>query len=76
MRVICIDASNVVYGMPLVEGAGYDAKQSPYYPDSYMLFGLERNKMGGFASYKKIRFIPLSEISETEFERNYQKELV
>ncbi len=76
MRVICIDASNIVYGMPLEEGCTYDASQSPFYADAYLIEGYHINKYGGIASYGKRRFAPLSEISETEMERNYQKETV
>jgi len=50
MRVICIDASNIIYATPLIEGECYDAIESPFYKDAYMIHGHFRNKSGGFAS--------------------------
>lgn len=71
MKVLCIDDSNLEYGFLK-------------YGDVYTVIG-EENHMGLICyfleeivgeSYVKTRFIPLSEIDETEFERNYNKELV
>ena len=65
MKVMCIDARQILDPVPeLKEGAIYTAKQDPNHEDQYSIFETGKN-------YLKKRFIPLSEIDETEFERNY-----
>lgn len=67
MKVVCIDASNMnKYGI-LVEGNIYKVISNN---DCFKAYELKEHK-GYF--YKKERFIPLSEIDETTFERNYDK---
>lgn len=73
MRVICID--NVFNGKKLqVEvGETYTASQCSFYPNNYDIAELPTFN-GHSVSYRKNLFIPLSDISETEFERNYKSE--
>jgi hypothetical protein len=72
MKVICIDASGFIYCKPLTEGAIYDVIQSDVYPDSWIVKGFEKSIGGNNASYKKIRFIPLSNIDEMEIIKQRQ----
>jgi hypothetical protein len=82
MKVICIDGSKRSYsekdGQDVKEGVIYEVTDSwngiftnqPY----YSLAGFDCIKR--FKGFRQDRFAPLSDINETEFERNYQKELV
>lgn len=72
-KVICIDATPGKYGHAalLVEGQVYNASQSDH-PDGYYIEGLRFNPANGRRiSFKKRRFAPLSDISETEMEREF-----
>ena len=84
MRVICIDGVKIgdigkndktggtiraKSDACIYEGETYTVAHD--YGDTYMLAG--RNP---FYSYNKRKFSPLSEIDETQMERNYNKELV
>ena len=76
MKVICIDAGN--YGNPgfggpipkegdiLTVGRAYEYEGIPSY---------EFVEYGPNYLYSQRRFAPLSQIDETEMERNYNKEL-
>lgn len=78
MRVLCIRgakpgdlcqsiSSRVVNnGEEVIEGEKYIASQSVMYDDCYSIHGKP-----SYCHYLKSRFIPISDISETEMERNY-----
>lgn len=74
MRVVCIDASCSIppgyNGMPflLKEGEIYTVSQEEH--NCYHL--VETDRINPTYCYSKKRFIPLSDIDETTFERNYQ----
>lgn len=85
MKVICIngvslgcvainkecDTRKATSDLCIYEGEVYTVLHECQDSDSYIL--QERNP---FFSYGKKRFMPLSEVNETEFERNYIKEKV
>lgn len=48
--------------------------QCSVFPNNYDIVEYPIDKNGTPQSFAKHRFIPLSEIDETTFERNYQKE--
>lgn len=76
MKVICIDASigKLTGDVPsFKEGDVLTAVQSGW-PHSYIILEYEYYKYPIKKSWKKYRFIPLSEIDETEFVR--EKSLV
>lgn len=77
-KVICIDATmKNVYMIPPVVGDRYTVVGfSTMYSDSFYIKELPVDKRGVKASYQSKHFIPLSEISETSFEREYNKEKV
>lgn len=68
MKVICINAKGT--SLPLIEGTLYEAVQSKEFTDSYTLVGVPSvvDPSDGFlvVAYRKHRFIPLSDIDETE----------
>jgi hypothetical protein len=67
MKVICIDAEirdPRDYG--LTEGAIYTASHCEQLPQSYYIMEVPFSKLGNLCVYKKDRFIPLSNIDETE----------
>lgn len=67
MKVICIDGKpKHPMAIQLPEGAVLHATQCNYYPDCYDIIGYERGIDGRPISHRKIRFIPLSDIDETE----------
>jgi len=84
MKVICIDgvklgdiATNKYFEKRsalvedlIFEGEVYTVEHD--FGDTYSLV----EKRNPFVSYAKRRFAPLSEVCETEFERNYNKEKV
>lgn len=69
-KVICIDASNQSYdGTPnVVEGNIYTVVGETVTEQSYILSELSRGVVssGNIGGFKKSRFIPLSQIDETE----------
>jgi hypothetical protein len=75
MKVICIDASNQQNdGTPnVIEGDIYTVIGETDTCEAYILEELKRglHQDGTECGYCKKRFIPTSEIDETEFERNY-----
>jgi len=78
MRVICIDASPPI-GMPkapLVEGETYtiQREQETDVDMAYILVETRNWQEINRIAFGKERFVPTSEINETEFNRNYQKE--
>ena len=75
MKVICIDASpSKTSGKlcPLTEGEIYIKIGD----SAGGLLGIPHYKLEGFANieFGAFRFIPLSQIDETTFSRNYKKE--
>lgn len=79
MRVICINATKPPNFpiSPLVEGNHYTIQriEPTFNGDCYILHETRKWQELNKIAFDKNRFIPLSEISETEFERNYNKEL-
>jgi hypothetical protein len=88
MKVVCIDKTTT--GMDkndlhlLTEGSVYAVIYDGYLLEDgtriicghgYGLSGVVRPD-GKYPGFEYFRFIPLSNICETEFERNYNKELV
>lgn len=75
LRVICIDNSPGKHGFAahlLVQGKEYDVSQAvePGFEDAYDVCGLLFNPAtGGRIGFLKKRFIPLSQIDETEMTR-------
>jgi len=75
MKVICID--NKPDCPELVEGEVYTARQSDAFADSYKLRECPYDPIDGvITSYRKERFIPLSQIDEMELLEQRQTELV
>ena len=68
MRVMCIDAKPIRASVQLLEeGKVYDAEQSDVYPNSYFLGNEFIDPMDDkCVHFGKRRFIPCSEIDETE----------
>lgn len=81
MKVICIDDKNAVDGSgdipELKEGAEYEVAQCLFNDGCYAVQGISL-QFGGYLnnSYLKSRFIPLSEIDETEMVRESLTEKV
>ncbi len=80
MKVICINATAPpAYPLsPLIEGNTYTIQrvEATIKGDCYILHEtIEWQELHKIA-FAKHRFIPLSIVDETTFERNYQKELV
>jgi len=82
MKVICIDGTKpgtrgILYNISLgnedqiYEGETYTVIESGE-EQGYKFFRLKEK----FHRYKQSRFAPISDIDETEFVRNYNKELV
>ena len=71
MRVICIDDKTRAGHCTLKYGETYTV-ESQDGCGSGCCYGIAETKQ----AHMKDRFIPLSEIDETTFERNYKKELV
>lgn len=78
MRVICIDDR-------FMGKDGFEPRCGeivtvagccPVYKNNYDIKEYPRDKRGALQSFDKNAFVPLSSIDETEFERNYNKELV
>lgn len=69
-KVICIDNKPNAAStcrIELVEGQIYDIYQSPSFANYYRVKGLEiHTDSGVITNYGKFRFIPLSNIDETE----------
>lgn len=91
MKVLCIDDKlrpNEMYipGCELKEGETYTVVEEVTGYDINSVTGFSTNPrqcyvLAEFAAFPGVcfetnRFVPLSEIDETTFERNYQKELV
>jgi len=81
MKVICIDAkSKVDINRHLLKEGGY--YNTIYDGDCYCVRtnsispGYALAEFGMAIGFDKSRFIPLSDVDEKEFERNYNKELV
>jgi hypothetical protein len=66
MKVMCIDASSPSGLGRLKEGVVYTVSQCPVYKDNYDVKELPLGENGYPISYGKFRFIPLSDIDETE----------
>lgn len=63
MGVICIDASGITDNDPIIEGNLYDVYQSPVFPESFKITGMEYHSITGIRQhYKKWHFIPTSNI--------------
>ena len=74
MEVICIDDKwecEPSGNEPNV-GEIVTATQSIYYEDSYFIQEYLFDDLGHNQSFAKYHFIPLSDIDETQMERNYQ----
>jgi len=79
MKVICIDVKPYNNGTceELVVGETYTVVNSFIYGEKILVYQLEElPPPTPFHGYDSRRFIPVSEIDETEFVRNYNKELV
>lgn len=78
-RVICIDDGENKFGVspPLEYGVEYEVKEVHEFPSMKAYELVEPNSyLGIWVCFGVHRFIPLSEIDETQMERNYQKEKV
>lgn len=77
MRVICIDdkIENKIHGeIPFKYGDILEVYQCEKYPENYNVIGYKYcHHCGIECSYGKHRFVPLSDIDESEFERNYSE---
>lgn len=78
MKVVCIDTKPHKKEWPdfppLIEGQAYEVirEEQGEYMDGEIVSGwVLKNQV--YWVYEKWRFIPLSDIDETEFERNYKK---
>ena len=72
MKVICIDGKPTTVSISLPEGVPLDASQSDLWDNCYLIDGYMIDPVSEkFVHWGKRRFIPLSEIDETEMERNY-----
>ena len=80
MKVICIDATTPKgYPLsPLVEGNPYTIQrvEPTFGGECYILHETSEWQELHKIAFRKTRFIPVSEIDEKEFTRNYNKELV
>lgn len=81
MKVICINETGFVDKEvdPIKEGEIYTVIAHKTYDNKryYQLSELAINSKNHYPQwYASFRFIPLSSIDETEFEREYKKELV
>lgn len=84
MKVICIDSSNQLNdGTPdVIEGQIYTVIGETSAKQSYILEGMDRGDdcicdLGyGIGGYRKTRFIPLSEIDETELAKEREQGLI
>lgn len=67
MKVICINGvPKHQLALPIPEGVPLEADQCYRYSDCYIIEGYEYAKNGAPVSHTKCRFIPLSDIDETE----------
>lgn len=80
MKVICIDTSpnpnpkkNNEWFKYLKEGSTYEVEKEVY--GCYKIFGIDHPYQTDRPTFMKRRFVPVSDIDEKEFERNYNKEL-
>ena len=72
MKVICIDGKANKTSFNLPEMVPLNATQSSLFPLSYIIEGYEIDPTDGFSvHWRKRRFIPCSNIDETEMEREY-----
>lgn len=81
MKVICIDAKkrpDEYNDVHLVEGAEYNViGEVQAYDKNYKMWPCYHLSEFPYpCAFDKDRFIPISNIDEKEFERNYKKELV
>lgn len=80
MKVVCIDGKHndplVTYYLP--EGVPLDVYQCPTFCDTYRVSGYDhiKNTLGGSISWRKRRFIPLSQIDELEILEQRENTLV
>lgn len=76
MKAIVINASPSPSGNkpPFKEGEIVTVSQCDTYPDNYDVLEYSFTPDGKLGSWGKFRFIPVSEIDETEFERSYKIE--
>ncbi len=76
MRVICIDDvfTDGVDGTTPRFGEKCTASQCNVYPDNYDILEHPCLRNGILQSFAKRRFIPVSDIDETEMQRNYKTE--
>ncbi len=67
MKAMCIN-DNVVNTIGIYPKVGevLTVKQSDFYPDNYVVLEYPIDKSGHHQSFGKYRFIPLSDIDETE----------
>lgn len=76
MKVICINNENGIWGIAkkiLRVSEEYTVTGNPLVnPDGYLLKEVQHPNHPNIG-FKKERFIPLSDIDEKEFERNYNK---
>lgn len=74
MKVICID-DNWLFsdGNEPKVGEYVTATQCDTYPNNYDLEEYPLNSTGNPTSFRKYHFIPISNIDETEMERNYNE---
>lgn len=67
MKVICIDAANHIPSAIIIpEGEVVNVSQCPIYSNGYDVLKYPNDKNGRAISYRKTRFIPCSDIDETE----------
>jgi predicted ATPase len=73
MKVLCIDAKPIRCIVDIVEGEGYTVIDLERFQnkDYYVLDEIEKPN-----SFRKDRFIPLSDIDETEIVKQREKDLV
>lgn len=76
MKAICIDGKPTTASFSLPEGIPLKVRQSPVFPDSYLVDGYEIDHLQHSREHwHKRRFIPLSTIDETELLEQRQQEL-
>jgi hypothetical protein len=75
MKVMCIDTNSSFHdGTEPKYLEVVTASQCDTYPDNYDLLEYPKDKAGNTQSFQKKRFIPLSDIDETQMQHNYQPE--
>lgn len=77
MKAMCIDdTGHIPQAIVIPVGETVTVSQCPVYNDGYDVVEYPISRDGNPISYKKFRFIPLSDIDETEMIREYQTQTV